>query len=111
MKKRYGLVLFVAGGMLVACIDAFNARFKPGYIDRAEAIALGLSDARDSCLDRPSTSRVDCLHLSLKTIYEEKDGWAMTFESVDERRTWTFWIGRRGEYDSMGWTNADEVKQ
>ena len=111
MKSRSAFLAFVIGcllgGMSVALASAFLDWYAPGYIDRGEAVAMALEDVRIHCSETRYTHPVDCVNFSVKSVSEAKDGWAIEFESVDHRRTETNWIGRRGEYDSMGTTNLD----
>ncbi len=111
MTQRNGCLSFIVGGLvgglIVAGIDAFYHRFNPGYIDRNEAIEMGRYDAGYHCKETKYTHPVDCSHFTVKTIYEAKDGWTIEFQSADHRRTEGMWIGRRGEYDSVGGENLD----
>lgn len=111
MKSRPALLAFVIGcllgGLSVALASSFLGWYAPGYIDRSAAAAMALEDVRIHCSQARYSHPVDCVNFSLKSVSESKDGWTIEFESADHRRTETNWIGRRGEYDSMGTTNLD----
>lgn len=109
MKKRFGCLLFVIGGLGGYLYGSFESRYLIPYIDRDEAIKGGLEIAQIHCSETRYTHPVDCLHLTLETIDETKDGWWMTFVSRDGHRRDSMWIGRRNEYDSTGSENLDGV--
>lgn len=109
MKKRFGCLFFVVGGLGGYLFCAFENRYLTPYIGKAEAIQIGLENARAHCSDTRYTHPVDCRNFRLKEIHEQTSGWWFIFLSSDGRRTSGMWIGRRGEYDSMGGDNLDGI--
>lgn len=107
MKKRFGCLFFVIGGLGGYLFGAFESRYLVAYIDENEAIQIGLENARFHCTETRYTHPVDCHNFKLKEIHELKTGWWLIFLSSDARRTDEMWVGRRGEYDSMGGDNLD----
>ncbi len=93
---------------MVGIYDAILDKVNPGYIDESQAIAEALDATRKFCRETSFTHPVDCVHFRLKSITEVKDGWNISLQSIDMRRTDSMWIGRRGEYDSLGTENQND---
>ena len=106
MTNHKGCLSFLAGGLIVGFMvfiyDAFQSRYDTKYLSKNEAIVMGLEDSQAKCEDAKYSPPFDCAHLRLVSIYEADDGWTMAFESSDKRHQSGAWIGRRGEYDSVG---------
>jgi len=107
MRYAFGCLTFLLGGLLVGIYDIIQAKVNPGYIDQKQAIAESMDATRKFCRETRYTHPVDCVHFTLKSINELKDGWNISLQSIDKRRTDSMWIGRRGEYDSLGTENLD----
>ena len=111
-KRGVGcLSLFVTlcFGLLIGyCICWFEEWSTP-YIDRRTAIRYGLENAQAHCAETTFTHPVDCTHFRLTSVQEGESGWALTFTSIDGRRTESMIIRRKGEYDGTGMTNLDDT--
>ena len=105
MKKRYGCGLGIIGVLVGMSAFAIHDWAYPGYIDRDEAVARGLDNARIHCANSGKVSTDECKTIALSDVYEADNGWSLTFESRHKYHIEDLWIGRRGEYDSMGYTS------
>lgn len=74
----------------------------PGYIDRTEAIAQANEIAQDDCLHYARGKIRSCGSVAIAQIDEKKDGWYINFRSSEIAGRNYMFVGRRGEYDSMG---------
>jgi hypothetical protein len=105
VKNRCGCGLGIIGILVGRSAFAIRDWAYPGYIDRDEAFARGMENARIHCADSGKVSTNECRTIALSDIYKADDGWSLTFESRHRYHSEDLWIGRRGEYDSMGYTS------
>ncbi len=107
MKIPFGCLMFILGAAVIAAWQYHAERVTP-YLDQRQALAYALEDVQDQCQQTPHRHAVDCQHYKLTTLYEGKEGWTFELTSLDGRRVYGLWIGRRGEYDSLGTTDLDD---
>lgn len=111
MKSCAGCFALILAALFGYAICAISIHLDPGYLDREEAMAQGLDNARAHCEERGAKIKPDCSRVRLSEINEEKDGWWMRFAAPGLPGTDGVFIGRRGEYDAIGsdWVGNDTV--
>ncbi len=114
MKKAFGclaqIIVLLIGFTIGYLYSLFEDRYLTNYIDRDEAIAIGLVNMRQDCLDTRYTYPVDCKNFRVAKVVEDKNGWSITYQSLDGRRQESKLIGRRGEYERTSNENLDDVQ-
>jgi hypothetical protein len=113
MKKPSGcllLIIILLIGLVIGYVyGLFETRQLMSYIDRDEAIEIGLMGMQHNCRDRRFTHPVDCKNFRVTEVIEDKTGWWITYLSLDGRREGSKLIKRRGEYESTSYENFDGV--